>query len=151
MSLQGDGGPVRIRWDGRARQLGELPPPGGGVYVIYNGNKPESVQMTSDFRRDIATRYGSKLASAGGAEMEMETEGEGEDEFGRRRWRRGRRRRWRRWARFGRIGRRFGRYGRGGFLRRLRQQLLQQGGVGGAPIEEPDEPQPPEADDDADV
>ena len=119
-SLGADGGNVRIRWDRSARPLGELPPPGGGVYVVYKDGRPEAVHMAKDFRADVARRF------AGEAELEAygEVAGErgeqweqGEDESGRRRRGRRARRRCRRYIRYGRT-RRMGRSGRVRFLRR---------------------------------
>jgi hypothetical protein len=115
-----DGGQrIPIHWDESTRELGEVAPPGGGVYVVYREGRPETAHITSDFRADVARRYG------GGTEAlrSHAAEGDGEEHmyyYGRRRYGRGRRS-----FMFGRLGRfgRSGRWARIRILRALRRQM----------------------------
>jgi hypothetical protein len=120
-----DGGKrVRIHWDEGPRELGEVAPPGGGVYVVFRDGRPETAHITNDFRGDVARRYGTGEGGphAGKREHIAESEGEGESEFWRwrrRRWGRGRRSFW--FGRMGRFGR--GRWNRIRMLRAMRRQM----------------------------
>ncbi|HKE14655.1 MAG TPA: hypothetical protein VKB80_07315 [Kofleriaceae bacterium] len=149
-SIAIDGRHVPIRWASAPREIGEVAPQGGGVYVVMRGGVPQAVHMASNFASDVARRYGPGAQGEGEEEYEYEGEGEGEGangasgegEFFRRRggWR-GRRGRRRRSIWYGRMGRRFGGRHRYRVLRALRSRLGMGIGFGGG---EDEPPQPPE-------